>query len=61
MGTFVILAEIASHWPHFKLSDPGLVFSDDAGGFTAGDDNSVAAASEQVSDELKHFHCGEKL
>ena len=47
MGAFVILAQVTSHWPHFKLSDPGLVFSDDAGGLlTAGDDNGIAAASK---------------
>ena len=60
MWAFVILAQIASHWSHFNQSEPGLVFSDDAGGFTAGDDNGIAAASKKASDESKHFHGGRR-
>ena len=61
MWAFVILAQVASYWSHFNQSEPGLVFSDDAGGFTAGDDKGIAAASKKASDESKHFHCSIEL
>jgi len=53
MGAFVILMQIASHWPQFGAWQKGMC--------RLRDDNSVAAASKQASNELKHFHAGVEL
>lgn len=61
MWAFVVLAKVASRWPHFDLFNSRFAFAVDADRFTFRDDDCIASATVQASDEPKHFHCGVEL